>query len=235
MKKIQLLQGYISFDGKLSPPPDDIKSTDNSVSSPRRTWIFIRFLITSTNFYSRVNIYCNDCLSLVGANACISPRKQIIKYYIFGSWIAEKAGRAQKAAENGKQRKLHNDVKQLTGKGNEQTAAVRPSTQKVRAALMAFRNGKALGADQITAEMLKSDLVQTCQELKFTFDQIWKKEKVPKEWTKGLIYKIPKKDNLQECGNWKGATLLPLASKVLSRISTSRRRPCIKRKTGGFP
>lgn len=43
---------------------------------------------------------------------------------IFGSWIAEKAGRAQKAAENGKQRKLHNDVKQLTGKGNKQTAAV---------------------------------------------------------------------------------------------------------------
>lgn len=42
---------------------------------------------------------------------------------IFGSWIAEKAGRAQKAAENGKQRKLHK-AKQLTGKGNKQTAAV---------------------------------------------------------------------------------------------------------------
>lgn len=87
---------------------------------------------------------------------------------------------------------------------------------------MAFRNGKALGADQRTAEMLKSDLVQTCQELKFTFDQIWKKEKVPKEWTKGLIYKITKKDNLQECGNWKGATLLPLSSKVLSSILINR-------------
>lgn len=41
-------------------------------------------------------------------------------------------------------------------------------------------------------------------------------------WTKGLICKFLKKGNLQECGNWRGVTLLPLASKVLSRIIINR-------------
>jgi hypothetical protein len=45
---------------------------------------------------------------------------------------------------------------------------------------------------------------------------------VPTQWTKGLICKIPKKGNLQDCGNWRGVTLLPLASKVLSKILINR-------------
>ena len=85
-----------------------------------------------------------------------------------------------------------------------------------------LRNGKAPGADQITAEMLKADPQQTSQELKQTFDLIWKDEKVPKHWTKGLICKIPKKGNIQDCSNWRGVTLLPLASKVFSRILVNR-------------
>lgn len=64
-----------------------------------------------------------------------------------------------------------------------------------------LRKRKAPGADQITAEMTKSDLGQASQELRITFDQIWKEEKVRKEWTKGLIWTIPKKGNLQKCGN----------------------------------
>lgn len=41
------------------------------------------------------------------------------------------------------------------------------STQEVRAELKSPRNEKVAGADQITAEMLISDLVQTSQELTF--------------------------------------------------------------------
>ena len=94
--------------------------------------------------------------------------------------------------------------------------------QEIVSALKALRNGKAPGADQITAEMLKADLEQTSLELQIIFDLIWEKETVPAQWTKGLICKIPKKGNLQECGNWRGITLLPLASKVLSRILINR-------------
>lgn len=50
----------------------------------------------------------------------------------------------------------------------------------------------------------------------------WKEKKVFKEWTNGLISNISKEGNLQECTNWNGDTLLPPASKVLSRILINR-------------
>ena len=39
---------------------------------------------------------------------------------------------------------------------------------------------------------------------------------------KGLIVKLPKKGDLAECGNWRGITLLPFASKVLGRVVINR-------------
>ena len=70
--------------------------------------------------------------------------------------------------------------------------------------------------------MLKAGPGQTSKELKHIFDLIWTEEKVPKQRTKGLICKIPKKGNLQDCGNWRGVTLLTLASKVFSKILVNR-------------
>ena len=186
-------------------------------------------------------------------------------------WVAEKAERAQNAAENGQQKELYSIVKQLAGQNMRQVSAVKskdgellknkearlarwkehfeeilnrntpdsppqdeesteeldiaveePTIEEIKTALRTLRNGKAPGADQITAEMLKSDPEQTSQELKQTFDLIWKDEKIPKKWTKGLICKIPKKGNIQDCSNWRGVTLLPLASKVISRILVNR-------------
>ena len=97
-----------------------------------------------------------------------------------------------------------------------------PNIQEVKSAIRTLRNGKAAGIDQITAEMLKADVEQTSLELTNTFQLIWEKETVPSQWTKGLICKIPKKGNLQDCGNWRGVTLLPLVSKVLCKIIISR-------------
>ena len=45
---------------------------------------------------------------------------------------------------------------------------------------------------------------------------------MPEQWKQGLICKIPKKGNLQQCGNWRGVTLLPIASKVMGKILISR-------------
>lgn len=39
-----------------------------------------------------------------------------------------------------------------------------PTTQEIRASLSTLRNGKAPGADQITAEMLKADLDQNSKD-----------------------------------------------------------------------
>ena len=187
-------------------------------------------------------------------------------------WLSERAQMAQNAAENGRQKEIFSIVKQLTGKANKQTAAVKnkqgkllkskkdrlerwkehfhevlnrdppndpvtegddereeldlsveaPSMEEIKKAVKALKNGKAPGVDQVTAEMMKADLECTSTELMGIFNIIWEQEKVPTQWTKGLICKIPKKGNLQDCGNWRGVTLLPLASKVLSKILINR-------------
>lgn len=97
-----------------------------------------------------------------------------------------------------------------------------PNLEEIQKAVNSLKNGKAPGVDQVTAEMLKADSKTTSSEFKKIFDIIWEEEQVPTQWTQGLICKIPKKGNLQECGNWRGVTLLPLASKVLSKILISR-------------
>ena len=98
-----------------------------------------------------------------------------------------------------------------------------PTEEEMRNAMQALKNRKAPGMDQITAELLKADTESTCVELKRLFDLIWQVWKMPEKWWKqGLICRVPKKGNLQPCGNWTEVTLLTIASKVLGKILISR-------------
>ena len=47
---------------------------------------------------------------------------------------------------------------------------------------------------------------------------MWRDKKTPRKWKKGLIVKLPKKGNLNECKNWRGIMLLSVVSKVMGRI-----------------
>jgi len=49
-------------------------------------------------------------------------------------------------------------------------------------------------------------------------NKIWREEKIPDEWKKGLLVKLPKKGDTTHCQNWRGVTLLVIASKILSWI-----------------
>ena len=97
-----------------------------------------------------------------------------------------------------------------------------PTEKEIKRVVQTLKNGKAPGIDQITAELLKVDTESTCVQLGHLFDLIWREEKVPEQWKQGLICKVPKKGNLQQCGNWRGVTLLPIASKVMGKILISR-------------
>ena len=44
---------------------------------------------------------------------------------------------------------------------------------------------------------------------------IWEKDEFPKDWTLGIIVRIPKKGHLADCNNWRGETLLSIPSKVI--------------------
>ena len=77
----------------------------------------------------------------------------------------------------------------------------RPTEEEIRKVVQARKNGKAPGIDQTIAELLKDDTETTYVELKRLFDLIWQEEKMPEQWKLGLMCRIPKKGNLQQCGN----------------------------------
>ena len=71
-----------------------------------------------------------------------------------------------------------------------------------------MKNGKAPGIDSVQAELLKADIVTSSRLLTHLFGKIWEQEVVPKDWSKGLIFKLRKKGDLCNCHNWRGITLL---------------------------
>ena len=96
------------------------------------------------------------------------------------------------------------------------------SLHEVKDAISKLKNNKAPGEDGICAEMLKAEEEATPKVLQHILQDIWEKESVPESWRKGIIVKLPKKGDLGDCNNWRGITLLPLTSKVYSRIILQR-------------
>ena len=97
-----------------------------------------------------------------------------------------------------------------------------PTIEEVKLAIKAMKGGKAAGIDSIQSEMLKADLNTSSKVLTGLFRNIWERETIPHDWDKGLIIKIPKKGNHQNCDNWRGITLLSIPSKVFCRIMIGR-------------
>ncbi|KAG7307745.1 hypothetical protein JYU34_006321 [Plutella xylostella] len=93
-----------------------------------------------------------------------------------------------------------------------------PSIAEILAAVKKLKSHKAPGLDNIPAEMLKADPLATVGILKPVLEKIWETEKIPEEWKKGAIVKLPKKGDLSDCKNWRGITLLPIVSKILNAI-----------------
>ena len=61
-------------------------------------------------------------------------------------------------------------------------------------------------------------------------NRIWDEEKIPEEWSKGLLIKLPKKGDLSYCKNWRGIMLLSMASKVFCRVILERIKTALDEK-----
>ena len=96
------------------------------------------------------------------------------------------------------------------------------TVEEVRQAIKSLKSGKAPGKDGICPEMLKAESHATPEVLKEVFQKIWDGEQAPEEWSTGIIVKLPKKGDLGNCNNWRGITLLPMTSKVFTRIILNR-------------
>ena len=62
-----------------------------------------------------------------------------------------------------------------------------------------MKNGKVAGIDNITVEMMKADIDTTVDVLHDLLSLMWEEERIPDDWCKGLIVKLPKKGDLTNC------------------------------------
>ena len=97
-----------------------------------------------------------------------------------------------------------------------------PSRGEVLVALNRLKNHKSPGVDGISNEQLRygsSGLVGPLVDL---FGGVWREEKVPEEWLKGVISVIPKKGDASVCSNNRGITLRSTTSKLFQIILLNR-------------
>jgi hypothetical protein len=97
-----------------------------------------------------------------------------------------------------------------------------PSKREIVNATKTIKYGKAAEADNIPAEVLKANPYMSADILLPLFQDIWQKEKFPKEWKEGIIIKVLKKGDLSQCRNWRGVTLLAVISKMFNKIILER-------------
>ncbi|XP_062604700.1 uncharacterized protein LOC134266492 [Saccostrea cucullata] len=137
-------------------------------------------------------------------------------------WMAEKAERAQKAAENGRQKELYSIVKQLTRKSNKQTAVVKSKDGELLknkgARLARWREHFEEVLNRDTPESPPQDEHDEGEELDISVEPPTTQE------IRTALKKLRngKRGNLQDRSNWREVTLLPLASKAHTSIIINR-------------
>ena len=95
-------------------------------------------------------------------------------------------------------------------------------------ALKKMPKGKSPGIDEVSADMIKAAGVQGIQWLHRVLNAVWKENKIPADWSKGIIIPLFKKGNRRKCNNYRGITLLSHGLKILEKIIERRLRNIIE-------
>ena len=100
--------------------------------------------------------------------------------------------------------------------------------------IQSLKPGKAGGCDRIRPEMLKTAVLKPTPEnlapedrsltkaIKVLFNKSLDQMRMPADWQQGLITSIFKKGDTNDCGNYRGITLLSVVGKLLTKAVSDR-------------
>ena len=91
-----------------------------------------------------------------------------------------------------------------------------------QAALLEMKEGKAVGVDEIPAELLKSLGEKALQELYEICKQIYEEGKWRDDFTRVAMIPLPKKSNAVKCSDFRTISLISHASKIMLRVLVKR-------------
>jgi len=100
-----------------------------------------------------------------------------------------------------------------------------PTLEEITEAIGKLKNNKAPGEDGLPSELFKTGCDELYMAIHSIIKRIWSEEKLPEEWTVGVICPLHKKGCKLTCSNFRGITLLNSAYKILSKILSARLEP----------
>ena len=110
---------------------------------------------------------------------------------------------------------------------NEEVNCV--SREEVKNALRRMKKGKAVGPDELPAEVWKCMKKMEIEFLIRLFNRLLMGERMPEEWRRSVLIPIYKnKGDAQCCGNYRGIKLMSHTMKVWERIIEARLRNSVE-------
>ena len=113
-----------------------------------------------------------------------------------------------------------------------------PSKTEIKDAINKLKNGKAPGAENIAAEILKVNSDRLAEILVPVLNIVWSTGSIPNSWLEAMIVKLPKKGDLTKCSNWRGISVLSSINKLIAILLYTRiadkLEPHIRRQQAGF-
>jgi hypothetical protein len=94
--------------------------------------------------------------------------------------------------------------------------------EEVEDAIRRLKLAKAPGNDQIVAEILKRGGDQVAKSVHSLCAKAWREEKLPTEWTRGIIFPVHKDGDKRDTSNYRGITLLSIVGKVYGQVINER-------------
>jgi hypothetical protein len=114
------------------------------------------------------------------------------------------------------------------GGGEKEEVIEPPTKEEVEEALKEQTLNKAPRGDKILAELFKAGGQEGIVALHRIINKVWE------DWRKSIICPTFKKGDKLTCSNYRGISLLPTASKILTRILKKRLDPYIEKIIGEY-
>ncbi|CAH8549785.1 unnamed protein product [Schistosoma margrebowiei] len=97
-----------------------------------------------------------------------------------------------------------------------------PNEEEVRKQLQLLKRYKSPDPDDLPPALFKDGGDFLTKELTTLFTKVWELESVPTSWNESIVVPIFKKGSRRSCNNYRGISLLPIASKLLASIILRR-------------
>ena len=97
-----------------------------------------------------------------------------------------------------------------------------------------MKPNKAAEPDEILPEFIKNGGLTLKQTIYKLIVKIWRQEKIPCEWSEGILCPIYKKRDRKQCNNYRGISLLNITYKIFAILLYNRLSNIIDPKIGNY-